>query len=378
MQQKSSSGWILLAVQAIWLAASFARADAPAVETTLSRIAFGSCARQDQPQPIWDAVVAARPQLLILLGDNIYADTDDMTVLRTKYQVLANQPGFKKLKQTCPLLATWDDHDYGANDAGGEYPKKAESQQVFLDFFGAPPNDPRRTRPGVYNAQTFGPSGRRVQVIMLDLRYFRSPLKHDFPAGEPGEGREGPYGPNRDPDATILGAAQWKWLEEQLRQPADLRLIGSSVQVISHEHGYESWANFPAERERLLHLVRDTHANRIVFLSGDRHEADISRLPAADPLGVGYSLFDITSSSLNQKSGTLTKAKVLFRNEINSYRVGTIYYEENFGLIDIDWNQSDPLVRLQVRDVQGNVVLQQRLTLHQLDAKNADRPASER
>jgi hypothetical protein len=33
---------------------------------------------------------------------------------------------------------------------------------------------------------------------------------------------------------------------------------------------------------------------------------------------------------------------------------------------------------LQVRDVQGNVVLQQRLTLHQLDAKNADRPASER
>ena len=167
---------------------AFARADGPAAETTLSRIAFGSCARQDQPQPIWDAVVAARPQLFILLGDNIYADTDDMNVLRAKYQILANQPGFKQLKQTCPLLATWDDHDYGANDSGAEYPKKAESQQVFLDFFGAPANDPRRTRPGVYSAQTFGPPGRRVQIILLDLRYFRSPLKHDYPAGEPGEG----------------------------------------------------------------------------------------------------------------------------------------------------------------------------------------------
>jgi alkaline phosphatase D len=378
MRQKPLSGWVLLAVQAIGLAASLARADGPAAEATLSRIAFGSCAKQDQPQPIWDAVVAARPQLFILLGDNIYADTDDMTVLRAKYQVLANQPGFKLLKQTCPLLATWDDHDYGANDAGGEYPKKAESQQVFLDFFGAPASDPRRTRPGVYNAQTFGPPGRRVQVILLDLRYFRSPLKHGFSAGEPGEGLEGPYGPNLDAGATILGRAQWKWLDEQLRQPADLRLIGSSVQVISHEHGYESWANFPAERERLLRLIRDTHAKGVVFLSGDRHEADISRLPASDPPGVGYPLFDITSSSLNQKSGTYTKAKVEFRNEINSYRVGSIYLEENFGLIDIDWNQSDPLVRLQVRDVQGNVVLQQRVTLGQLDAKDAAGPTSQR
>lgn len=372
MHQKPSRALTLLAVQAFFLAASLAWADGPAAETTLSRIGFGSCARQDQPQPIWDAIVAASPQMFILLGDNIYADTDDMNVMRAKYQLLADQPGFRRLKQTCPLLlATWDDHDFGANDSGAEYPKKAESQQVFLDFFGAPANDPRRTRPGVYSAQTFGPPGRRVQVILLDARYFRSPLKRGYRSGEPDEGLEGPYGPNLDKDATMLGPAQWQWLEEQLRQPADLRLIGSSVQVISHEHGYEAWANFPAERERLLHLVRDTHAGGVIFLSGDRHEADISRLPAADPLGVGYPLFDITSSSLNQKSGALTKAKVEFRNEINSYRVGSIYLEENFGLVNIDWTQPDPVIRLQICDVQGNVVLQQRVTLGQLKPQEA-------
>ncbi len=123
---------------------------AVADEQLLSRIGFGSCADQELPQPIWDAVVAAEPQRFILLGDNVYADTQDMDVLRAKYQLLADKPGFQQLRKVCPLLATWDDHDYGANDVGGEYPKKAESQQVFLDFLGAKADDPRRTRAGVY------------------------------------------------------------------------------------------------------------------------------------------------------------------------------------------------------------------------------------
>jgi alkaline phosphatase D len=309
--------------------------------------------------------------LFIFLGDNIYADTEDMNVLRAEYEKLANQPGFKKLRATCPIVATWDDHDYGRDDAGGEYPMKDQSQQVFLDFFGAPADDPRRRRPGVYDARFFGPPGRRVQVILLDERYFRSPHKGGYKPGEIGEGLSGPYGPNVEPGATVLGEAQWKWLEEQLRQPADLRLLASSVQVISHEHGFEAWANFPAERERLLKLIRETHAGRVVILSGDRHQADISRMPADDPLGVGYPLYDVTSSSLNQKSGAyaLTRGKFLFKNEINSYRVGLVYFEENFGLITIDWDQPDPLVRLQVRDVEGNVVLQQRVGLKSLDPK---------
>ena len=151
-------------------------AKAPAAQP-LHRIAFGSCATQARPQPIWDAVVATRPELTFLLGDNIYADTLDMNVMRAKYAKLAAMPGFQLLRKTCPIFATWDDHDLGANDAGGEYPKKDESQKIFLDFFGDPADSPRRHRPGVYDAKVFGPEGKRVQVIMLDTRYFRSPLK---------------------------------------------------------------------------------------------------------------------------------------------------------------------------------------------------------
>lgn len=335
-------------------------------EPVLSRIAFGSCARQDRPQPIWDAVIGTQPQLFVFLGDNIYGDTSDMQLLRARYQLLGDQPGYRKLKQTCPVIATWDDHDYGVNDGGVEFPQKRESQRAFLDFFEAPADDVRRTREGVYSAQVYGPPGKRVQIILLDSRYFRSPLKKGFQPGEPGDGYRGVYVPDPDPAATMLGEAQWGWLAEQLKVPAELRLIGSSVQVLADEHGSEMWGNFPRERERLLRLLRDSLAGGVVLLSGDRHLAEIARIPAEHPLGIGCPLYEFTSSSLNAPSGNFTKAGIRFANEINSYRVGLTYFDTNFGTVMIDWDLPDPVIRVQIRDEKGGVALQQRLTLSTL------------
>ena len=166
----------------------------------------------------------------------------------------------------------------------------------------------------------------------------------------------------------MLGEKQWRWLAEQLKVPAELRIIGSGVQVVPDEHGWEMWGNFPRERRRLFNLIRETKANGVVFLSGDRHLAEISCLPANHAVGVGYPLFDITSSSLNAPSGNFTKSKVRFANEFNSYRVGLTYFDVNFGNVMIDWEQGDPVVRLQVREEKSEVVLQQRLKLSQLQA----------
>ena len=339
-------------------------------EKPLSRIAFGSCANQDRPQPVWEAIVATQPELFLFLGDNVYADTEDMDVLRATYQRLGQQPGFQKLKRTCPVLATWDDHDFGANDAGTEYPRKRESQQVFLDFFDVPKDDPLRRQDGVYRARVFGPVGKRVQIILLDTRYFRSPLKKGFYRGEPGEGRSGVYLPDADPQATMLGERQWQWLGEQLETPAELRLIGSSIQFVADEHGSEKWGNFPLQRQRLLDLLRESKAAGVIFLSGDRHLAEISRRPVRRGLGPSYPLYDVTSSSLNVPSGNITKAGTRFANEVNSYRIGLTYFEANFGTIDIDWGKPDPIIRLQVRDTEGEVVLQQRVAMSELQPAN--------
>ncbi len=346
-----------------------ARADEPLI----SHISFGSCAKQDRPQPIWDAVVEGKPQMFLFLGDNIYGDTRDMAILEAKYKLLGEQPGYMRLKQTCPIYATWDDHDLGQNDAGAEYPLRKESQKLMLDFFEVPADDIRRQREGVYWSQVFGPAGKRVQVILLDTRYFRSPLKKGFDSREPGEGYRGVYIPNTDVDVTVLGDAQWKWLEDQLKVPAEFRIIGSSYQVLSDRHGWEMWGNFPSERTRLLNLLKSSGASGIVLLSGDRHLSEIAELASSDTGSIGYPLYEVTSSSLNQPSGNTTKAGARFANEINPYRVGLTYFDVNYGNIRIDWTAADPVIRLQICDEKGSVVLQQRSTLSALQPSKGEK-----
>ena len=66
----------------------------------LTRIALGFCAKQNLPQPIWEPILASRPDLFIFLGDNIYGDSKDMEVIQRKYAQLAAKPGFQNSENT--------------------------------------------------------------------------------------------------------------------------------------------------------------------------------------------------------------------------------------------------------------------------------------
>jgi alkaline phosphatase D len=326
------------------LSATLSQAEKP-----LSVIAFGSCLQERRPQPIWEGVLSTKPDVFVLLGDNIYGDTRDMEKLKAKWGVFEEKPGFRKLRQSCRLLAIWDDHDYGENDAGIEYPKKAESQQIFLDFLGEPKDSIRRKTPGIYDAVTIGPEGKRVQFILLDTRYFRTALKRN-PHRHEGKG---PYGPNDSDQAKVLGKAQWKWLEKTLREPAEIRIIASSIQVVSTTHGWETWGNFPKERQRFLDLLKKTKSNGVIILSGDRHAAEISKLKGVLP----YPLFDVTASAMNQSLRP--------DNEENPHRLGDRYFRENFGLLKIDWSKPKPNVTMEIRDLKGNVARTAQISLEQ-------------
>lgn len=140
------------------------------------------------------------------------------------------------------MIATWDDHDYGENDAGREYPFKRESKDIFLKFWNEPAVSPRRDHEGIYTCYRFGEpgSGKSLQIILLDTRTFRDPL-FKSPQGS----WKNDYLPDLDPQKTLLGEQQWAWLKDRLMEPADLRIIGTSIQF-SHEHnGWESWTNLP-------------------------------------------------------------------------------------------------------------------------------------
>jgi alkaline phosphatase D len=343
---------------------------APPPPAQVSKIVFGSCADQNKPCPIWDTMADVKPDLAVLLGDNIYADLvpdgagpkmklkpSDPERMAKCYKELAALPGFKRLRESTHLLATWDDHDYGNNDGGDEWVHKDDAQKQFLDFFGVPADSPRRKRKGVYHAEVFGPEGKRVQVIMLDGRYHRSPIvKSDKRL--PGSGIQ-PYLPNTAAGATMLGEEQWKWFEDQLKVPAEVRLIGSGIQVVSDDHPFEKWSNLPNERERLYRVLRETKATGVVILSGDRHLGEIS----VDTKQLGYPLYDVTASGLNQGAG-------FYRDpEENKHRVAAMPWGNHFGVVKIDWTAKDPLIALQLRTDEGEIACQAWVPLSKLQHK---------
>lgn len=337
----------LLASLVLFVAATVAAASPPrlAPETRLERIAFGSCLDEEKTPPPWSDILARRPQIFMMLGDNVYADSEagvyvgpNLEVMRRAYNTLGAEPGFRKFRARTPILAVWDDHDYGLNDGGAENPIKSEAKEIFADFFEVPVDDPMRSREGIYRAAAYGPPGSRVQIILLDTRWFRSALKKTDEFNAPGKQR---FVPDNDPQKTLLGEPQWQWLAEQLREPADLRFIVSSIQVLAEGHGWERWGNFPHEQRRLFDLIRATDARGVIFLSGDRHRAAAYRRSDIGP----YPLYELSSSSLN--AGVASR-----QPEMDPGRLGgRLYPGENFGEIQIDWARG--VVNLDIMSLPG-------------------------
>ncbi len=314
------------------------------------KIAFGSCLRQNEPAPILQTIVDTHPNVFVFMGDNIYADTTDMQEMRRQYSKLTTRPEFQQLKRRSRILATWDDHDYGRNDSGSDYPARDESSRIFLETFEVDKSSPRWSRPGIYGVEYVGTQDQRIQILLLDTRYFRSALQEKFIT--PSCPRRNLV-PNYSAGATILGDAQWTWLQQQLQAPARLRIIVSSIQVIPDQHCYEKWANFPLERDRFFQLLKDSKANGVILASGDRHFAEISKL---DDERAPYPVYEITSSSFNASGAG--------SGEQNSYRItGDNFREDNFGMISVDWEQNDPLITMQLRDVKGRVAMERKIRL---------------
>ena len=300
-------------------------------DSPLTRIAFGSCIQQDRSMAFWDTIVAERPQLFMAIGDNVYGDTRwqgqaDLPTLRAAYARLADREEFQRFRSQVPMLVTWDDHDFGMNDAGGSFAFKGYAERLFESFWQSPAEVARR--PGIYHSAIYGPAGQRVQIILLDTRFFRSEL-----ASLPFQNPPPPLGwyvASTDPVATLLGKNQWSWLARELAKPADVRLIVSSIQVLTDGHGFEKWGNYPAERKRLLNLLRQ--AGNAVLLSGDRHQAGVYH-------DSDSGLWELTSSSLNLSFGA-------GRPEPDPLRRQGMFPEENYALLDFDWSAKAVTLRL--------------------------------
>lgn len=307
------------------------------ISKEITRIAFGSCSKQDQAdKQLWNEINDTSPDLWIWLGDNIYGDTRDMNVMKEKYDLQKSHPGYQKLLQQTTVIGIWDDHDFGVNDGGKEYASKDGSKQQLFDFLDIDENHPAQKRTGAYQSYTYKSKGGNIKVILLDTRYFRDSLKWENPGTRQKASIENPTG-------DILGEVQWKWFENQLREPGiDFFIVASGIQAIPMQHRWEKWANFPKSRARLLETIASNKAP-LVLLTGDRHLSEVSKIELP---GYQYPLYEFTSSSLT--SGTSPD------DEKNKFMIKEKIYETNFALLSLKWTSGTPELNLKYHGKNGD------------------------
>ena len=288
------------------------------------KIGLGSCLDQDYPQPIWQSIKKEDLNYFIFLGDNVYGDTRYGSLRKMKSAYDKQKKVLPDFLNDISIFSIWDDHDFGINDGGADYRFKRRAQELYLDFWEISKDDDRSNREGIYFSNNEIFFDKKFKFIFLDTRFFRSKLK----------GKKSNYIENIEPDATILGNAQWTWLENELKSDFDFLFIFSSIQIIAKDHRFEKWSNFPNERAKLFELL-DQFNDKTILFSGDRHRAGIYRKNG---------IIEFTSSSMNKPGSSFS--------ETDSYLIGKTYPQENYGVLEILENT----IHIKIKDIKGNTL----------------------
>eukprot|EP01017_Pseudomicrothorax_dubius_P021999 TRINITY_DN2367_c0_g1_i6.p1 TRINITY_DN2367_c0_g1~~TRINITY_DN2367_c0_g1_i6.p1 ORF type:complete len:396 (-),score=30.63 TRINITY_DN2367_c0_g1_i6:276-1364(-) len=322
------------------------------------KFSMGSCNKfyGYEPSMIFEAIREYRPDVFVWTGDVVYADYKVLPgiwrtpkshkIVAQKFEKAKQDPYYQAFLQTgTPVLGIWDDHDFGINNGGTEFEGKEWMRQQWLDFIDEPLSSPRRTRSGMYESYYLGRK-RLVKVILLDNRYNRQ---------------------KRD----TFGEEQWQWLENELSNSPETKvfLLVFGIQFLVEDR-YIPETVSPEDRDRLYSIINNHNVSGVILLSGDVHFGEILKLPCSRHR-IGYELYEITSSGMTHSVGQqmpqgLTILNINFPDTYNIHTLPLRYVHRNFGTIEFSFNQQDPLIRLQVRAIDGSLALEKVLLLSQL------------
>jgi len=291
------------------------------------RVAFGSCAKYAQ-QPVFNAVAASQPDILLMIGDNHYANSTDPARLSFFYRATRDILPFAAVLSETPTWAVWDDHDYTGNNTDGTVVGKENALAAFKQYW-ANPSYGSANWPGIWHSFQWGD----VEFFMLDDRYYRGLTD------------------------TMLGTEQFTWLLNGLAaSQATFKIVVSGSQF-TPAGSADSWASFDDEREQILNTIMSQKINGVFLLSGDVHYAEVRRL--RDKSESSYEVWEFTSSPLANSNGTCKgdgPDTQLFCNDV----------EDNFGLLHVDTTAADPSVTFEIRTDLNNVLHTQTILLSDL------------
>ncbi len=276
------------------------------------RFMFSSCSGKtgSDEDAAWNDISQLNDvDLILMLGDNHYADSTNPEVITKHYLSHRSIGGFKRATSRIPTYGIWDDHDYGPNNSDGKTKGKEDSLEIFKAHW-ANPSYGEKGNPGIYFTYSIGD----IQFILLDSRYHRTPNKSMD---------------STNPAKTLLGQKQLKWLEKTLSEStAKVKIVsgGSNFELQGSNDGFKG---FKVEQKKILDLFQKTEG--VILLSGDRH--------FTAGYHIGEKTIEITSGPLG--SGTVTPKKTpdMFFKETEG---------KMFSIFEIDTLEETPKISLEV------------------------------
>ena len=314
----------------------------PAADAPLQRLrlAYASCQRWEHGWfSAYRHMRADAPDYVLFLGDYIYEyarsarpvrPTDGLVTVtleqyRARYALHKSDPDLQAMHAACPWLFTWDDHEVQNDYAGGFSaenpsgidfaPRRAAAYQAFYEHTPLRASVLVRALRGLeqgaelrlHSAQRFG---RLAQLCLLDTRQYRAPQACSPPGRGSATLDPQTCASSDDPQRTLLGAAQERWLAERLAEGgATWTLLGQATLFGQRDFRpgpgrmlwNDGWDGYPAARQRLLEALQQHRPANPVLFGGDIHEnwvghvkADYER-PESAALGVEFCGTSITS-----------------------------------------------------------------------------------
>jgi alkaline phosphatase D len=252
---------------------------APPLSSKRANIAFGSCSNDKTfpVQPIWTRIMESPAEAMVLLGDTPYIDSTELDVQRRRYREFYGMKELAALCEQIPFYSTWDDHDFGRNDSTGYLPQKERSRQAFTEYhpnpsFGA-------ADAAIYTSFRRGP----IEVFLLDTRWFAAVEPSPLDEGKP----------------TLLGAAQWAWLKQGLKESdATFKVLASGMiwNQATRPFKTDHWAQYPYERNALFRYIGKEKISGVILVGGDIHRTRAVRHDTQK--SAGYPLIELITSPL--------------------------------------------------------------------------------
>lgn len=301
----------------------------PASVKNVQRVALVSGIDQSADQNFWNSIASHKPDLVIATGNTVHSTKAFEKPLLSQYKKLDENADYRKIRQSVPFMATWDELDFGLRHGDSSFQSKNESRDAFLKYWNYIPKLQPKSAKGVEHSIILGPAGKRVQIIVLDTRYYATPWTEN--------GSDGKFKKNWSKSASLLGAQQWNWLANELKKESDFKVIVSSLQLAANTDEGERWGLYPHDRQKLFDTIRNAGAKKVVVVSGNRNFGALGKV---DMENYGP-LYDLTVGPFNDS---------VMNSEKDRHYIGDSVASENFGMLEWDWQRQTLHLKIFDRD----------------------------